>query len=144
MATTTKTAAGAVLTAVYNALNVAALTTVLGAGVYETMAPQGAAFPYVLITTPSGVPFDTFGRAGKERVVQVHVFASGAVNESGTQVSAISDKVVELVNHQALTVSGHDLVKIQYEQDTDAAPEDVNGIQIMHRVVSFRAHLQES
>lgn len=144
MATTTKTATGPVLTAVYDALNVAAITSTLGAGVYETMAPQRATFPYVLITTPSGVPFDTFGTAGKERVVQVHVFGSSAAYESGTQVNALCDTVVELLQDQALTVSGHTLTGLRYDQDIDAAAEDVGGLVILHRVVSFRVHVQET
>jgi hypothetical protein len=144
MATTTKTGTGPVLTAIYNALNVTAIVTTLGCGVYETIIPQGSSFPCLRISTPSAVPWDTVGAAGKERVVQVHVFGSIAAYESGFQVNAICDKVVELLQHQALTVSGHLLAALQYEQDTEGADEEINGIQIVHRVVSFRVHVIES
>jgi len=144
MATTTKTATGPVLTAIYVALNVAAITSTLGCGVYETVLPQGVAFPCLRISTPSGVPWDTFGAAGKERVVQVHVFASTAVYESGFQVNALSDQVIALLEHQALSVSGHTLAALQYEQDTEGADEEVDGVQIVHRVLSFRVHVIES
>ena len=144
MATTTKTATGPILTAVYNALNVTAIATTLGCGVYETVIPQAASLPYLRISTPSGIPWDTFGAAGKERVLQVHVFASTAVYESGYQVNAICDKVIELLQHQALSVSGHLLAGLQYEQDTDGAEEEVDGVQIVHRVLSFRVHVIES
>ncbi|OFW37652.1 MAG: hypothetical protein A3J29_06155 [Acidobacteria bacterium RIFCSPLOWO2_12_FULL_67_14b] len=144
MATTTKTATGPVLTAIYNALNVAAITTTLGCGVYETVIPQNVALPYLRISTPSGLPWDTFGAAGKERVVQVHVFASTAAYESGYQVNAICDKVVELLQDQALSVTGHSLAGLRYEQDTEGADEDVDGVQIVHRVVSFRVHVIEA
>lgn len=143
-ATTTKTATGPVLTAVYTALNVAAITTTLGCGVYESMLPQKVAYPALRISTPSGVPWDTLGSAGKERVVQVHVFGSSADYESGSQVNAICDKVVELLQDQALSVSGHTLAAIRYEQDTDGADEDVDGVVILHRVISFRVHVIEA
>lgn len=144
MATTTKTATGPVLTAVYTALNVAAITTTLGCGVYESVIPQGTAFPCLRISTPSGLPWDTFGAAGKERVVQVHVFASTAAYESGFQVNAICDAVMLLLQDQALSVSGHLLAGLRYEQDTEGADEDVEGVQIVHRVLSFRVHVIET
>jgi len=144
MATTTKLATGPILTAIYTALNVAAITSTLGCEVYETVVPQGAVLPYLRISTPSGIPWDTFGAAGKERVVQVHVFASTAVYESGFQVDAICDQVVALLQHQALAVTGHTLASLQYEQDTDGADEIIDGVLIVHRVVSFAAHVIET
>lgn len=144
MATTTKTATGPVLTAVYTALNVAAITSTLSCAVYETLAPQNATFPYLVVSTPSGSPWDTFGAAGKERVVQVHVFASTAAYESGFQVNAICDAAMLLLQDQALSVSGHLLASLRYEQDTDGATEDVEGVAIVHRVVAFRAHVIET
>lgn len=144
MSTTTTTATGPVLTAVYGALNVAAITTTLGCGVYDTIVPQTSALPYLRITTPTGNPWDTFGKAGKERIVQVHVFGSAETYESGYQVNAICDKVVELLQDQALTVTGHVLAGLRYDQDIDAAADDVNGVPVLHRVVSFRVHIQET
>ena len=144
MATTTKLAAGATLTAVYGALNVVAITTTLGCSVFERVVPQGSRPPYLRVSTPSGVTWDTFGKAGKDRIVQVHVFGSTRDYESQTQVNSICDKVVELLQHQAITVSGHTLCSLAYENDTDGADEEVLGEQIVHRVISFRAHMQEA
>lgn len=144
MATTLQTGTGAILTAVYTALNVTAIVTTLNCTVYETVVPQNVSYPFLRISTPSGTPWDTFGAAGKERVVQVHIFASTANYESGFERDAISDKVISLLQHQALSVTGHTLAALQYEQDTEGADEEVDGVLIVHRVLSFRAHVIES
>lgn len=143
MATTTKTATGPVLAAIYAALNVASITSTLGCGVYETVVPQGSAFPYLRIATPSGVPWDTFGAAGKDRMVNVHVFGTTDTVLSGSGVNAICDQVVLLLQDQALSVTGFTLASLRYEQDIDGASEEVGGVQILHRVLMFRVFVIE-
>lgn len=143
MATTTKTAAGPVIDAIYDALNVAAITaappTGFSCGVYDDV-PQTAAFPYLRISTPTGIPFDTFGTAGKERTVQVSVFSQ---YEGTKEAHDILDKVVQLLNHQALAITGHTTVLIDYEQDGGGAEEDVNGVKTVHTWARFRVIVQE-
>ena len=139
-ATATKLSAGPVMAAIYAALNVTAITTTLACGVYDDV-PRDAAFPYIHLSTPSGIPWDTFGSAGKQRVLQVHIYST---YEGGTEANSIADKVMELLQYQALSVSGHTLCGLQYESDTDASYEDDGGVKVVHRVVSFRVTVQEA
>lgn len=142
MATTTKTARGPVLAAVYTALNVAAITTTLGCGVYDNDADtQQVAFPFLRISTPSGVPWDTFGAAGKERTVQVSVFSQ---YRGGIQSQNILDKVVQLLQDVAHSVSGHVLAGFRLEQDGEGADEVIAGVKTTHKWVQFRVHVVES
>ena len=139
MATTTKTAAGPVMAAIYTALNVAAITSALGCAVYDDVT-QGAAFPYLRISTPSGIPWDTFGKAGKERVIEVHVFSQ---YRGRKEAQDILDQVIALLQYQALTISGHTTIVVNYEQDLDGEDEEIGGKKTVHKVGLFRVIVQE-
>ena len=140
MATTTKSGAGALLAAVYTALNVTAITTTLGCSVHDSV-PQTQTFPYLRISTPAGLPWDTFGKAGKTRVLHVDIFSQ---YRGRLEVQNIMDKTIELLQYQALSLSGHTLVNLAYEQDIDANDEDIVGVKTAHKVVMFRVHFQET
>lgn len=142
MATSVTTARGQLLEAVFTALNVAAITSTLSCGVYDDDAEtQGVAFPFLRISTPSGSPWDTFGAAGKERVLQVSVFSQAG---GGIEAQNILDAVMLLLNNQLLSVSGHVTCGLQYEQDGDGSDEVIAGVKTIHKWVDFRVHLQES
>jgi len=139
VATSVTTSAGEILAAVYAALNVTSLVTTLGCPVYDDV-PQGSAFPYVVIGSSSGIPWDTFGKAGKQRVVTIHVYSA---YQGGLQARAIFAEIMALLNNQSLSVSGHSSVNVNYEQDVDASVEEVEGTKIVHKVLLFRVYVQE-
>jgi hypothetical protein len=132
-----KSALPAIWAAVYTALNVSALTSTLGCGVYDQI-PRKPVFPYLRISSPTEVPDDTFGSAGKACTVQLHIFTSAAGFEGAPQAQAILSAAIGLLHHVPFTVFGHDLLICEYEIGIDAGDDDVNGVQIKHYVATFR------
>lgn len=129
-----------VTAAVYTALNVAAMTALATGGVYAHV-PQATAFPYVRIDSPVESRFDTMGRAGKELSISVHAFSTYA---GPTQAAGILSKAIELLHYQALSITGHDTVTVQYETGSDAGDEIVNGVTVYHYVAIFRLLVQQT
>lgn len=140
MATTATSAEGEVMAAIGAALDVAAITTTLGCAVHDDV-PQAPTYPYIRFESPTGVPWDTFGQAGKERMVWVHVFSTYA---GGLEYRAIVAKVIQLLQDVALSVSGHALARLRYEEDVNGADEDNGGVKVKHKIVMFRMNVLES
>jgi hypothetical protein len=134
-ATASTTFRTTVQAAFFAALNVSAITSTLSCGVYGAdQSTQNARFPFLRISTPSGIGWPTVGRAGRRRIVQVSVFSQ---DQSGSQANAILDKVMELRPYQ--TVTTEDEI-----QDGDGAEEVINNVRTFHKWVQFPVHLQES
>lgn len=130
----------AVLEAIYDALNVAAMTTLATGGVH-TDVPQATAFPYVRIDSPVEGRLDTMGRAGKTVSVQVHAFSD---YQGPTKAAAILSKAVELLHYAAISVAGHSTIAVQYQGGVDAGDETVNGVTVYHYVGTFDVMVQQS
>jgi len=111
--------------AVYAALNVAGITSLLGTGgivnewagqVLDSSDP--APFPFVTFSFPASVPFETKDGTGQRSVVQVDVWSR--VNTS--QVKTIAGAVYEALHRQALAVTGHistELTGMDFSRDPD-------------------------
>jgi hypothetical protein len=128
------------MAAVFGALNVSALTSTLGCAVHDVV-PQTPTFPYCRIDSPSGVSWDTFGAPGKRRSLWVHVFSTYA---GGLQARQIVDQVIALLHDVALSVTGHVLCGLRYQQDVDGADENRGGVRVIHKVVMFDIHTQDA
>ena len=136
-----KTSAKEILTATFTALNVSGMTSLLGATGVTNTFPQDPTYPYVRLESPSGSRWDTFGKAGKERFVFVHVFSQAKGDD---EVIDVLDKALELLHYVALSVSGHDLVRYQFDGDFDGADEVIQGVQTVHKIARFKVNVQES
>jgi hypothetical protein len=101
-------------TAIFTALNVTALTSLLTTeytipAVFHEDAPQaddsGAAayFPFVSFTVPSDVGLNDKGTLGTNALVQVDVWSRLGT----TQCETIAQKVFDLLARQPLSVTGH-------------------------------------
>jgi hypothetical protein len=134
-----KSAAWAVQAAAYAALNVAAYTA-LGGEVYDHV-PQTATYPYTRITVPSEIRFDCMGKAGKELLLQVHVFSD---YRGQYEAAAAINKAVELLHYTALTVTGYTHVSTQLDQIVPAFEEDVGGVTIQHQVATLRVWVEQT
>jgi hypothetical protein len=103
----------AIQQAIYNALNVTALTGLLtasyGVSAIFTDIPQvndagdPAYFPLVFLSFPSSTPFDTKSNLGGSYIVQVDVWSR---SNSEAQVKSIAAKVYDLLHRQPLTIAG--------------------------------------
>ena len=127
-----QSAANPAIVSLYNALNVSGLTSL--ASVWNNV-PQSTTYPYVLISLGSETRMDAMGRPGKSVLCEVHVFSQARGDK---EALTILSKVVELLHYQALSVSAHGLVAVQYEQGFDAGTELVNTIPTRHHIGLFR------
>ena len=133
----------AIWTAIFTALDVASITTTLGCGVYDQV-PQPPTFPYLRVSAPTETRQDTFGKAGKDCTIQVHIFTASDGYEGGPRAQAILSQVIALLHYVAFSVSGHDLLACQYEQGIDAGDDDVNAQLVKHYVATFRIQVMET
>jgi len=111
--------------AVYTALNVAGIISLLGTGgimnewsgqVLDSADP--APFPRITFSFPASVPFETKDGTGQRSVVQVDVWSR--VNTS--QIKTIAKAVYEALHRQALAVTGHittELKSMDFSRDPD-------------------------
>lgn len=136
-----KTSAKEILTATFTALNVNGLTTLLSATGVVNDFPLDPGFPFVRVESPSGERWDTFGKAGKERVVDIHVFSQ---YRGDLEAIDIQDKIVDLLHYVGHSVSGHALARYQYDGDLDGADEVIQGTVTRHKIVRFKVNVQES
>jgi hypothetical protein len=139
----------AVWAAVYTALNVAAITSTLGCAVYDDV-PQGSAYPYLRMQSPTENRLDTMGKAGKDITLQLHVFSSNDSYDGGGQAQAIVSAACTLLNYPStttapfdLTASGFDCLMCRPEDLHDAGDEDAGGVLIKHYVQTVRVWVME-
>lgn len=121
----------AVLTAVYTALNVAAMTALC---TVHNGVPQTATFPYLRTGDAVENREDCMGAPGKSVLVRLHVFSQ---ERSDLESARIVSKAIELLHYQALTVAGHTLIASQYQQTFNGGTENVGAIETRHTVVEF-------
>ena len=125
---------GPVQEAVYDVLT--GDTTLMGliVGVFDEV-PEGTRYPYVTIGEALEQPANSHDRFGRETVLTLHVWTDTRGFSKGT---AITSRLVSLLDHQPLTVAGHHHVTTRYEfSQTLRDPEPhVRHIPIRFRVVT--------
>jgi hypothetical protein len=111
--------------ALYTALNVSGITAQLGTGglknewasqVVDAALPT--AFPFITMTFPAMVPFSDKGVIGYSATVQVDIWD----RDNGLRLKVLADDVSELLDRQALGVTGHvstDREDMQFMRDPD-------------------------
>jgi hypothetical protein len=138
MANATKSGAAPLVRAVYQRLNVAAITTTLGAGVYSDV-PQGAVLPYVRIETEASETWSTMGAPGEQLIVSTHIFATRE-----RTVDDIVDAIVGRLDGYALVVTGFSVWGVLYERVHRGEDEIINGVKTFHKIPTFRVFLREA
>lgn len=161
MATTEgRSAEKAVKAAVFAALNVAALTTTLGASTtppytvsVHGKVPQTLTFPLVRVDAAGETTNNAFGRNAKECRVYVQVFDN---DPSDLRVLDIQSKVVALMNRSGgyntlgttadavLTAASYRLIHVNYEGIQPREPGDEgNAVAVWQRTVMFIVMVEE-
>jgi hypothetical protein len=135
------------LTAIFNALNVAAITGApFYAKVFDNVVPQGTGAPYLVVTSPIDTPNDTMGTYGSEIVVQVHIWttqpASGQATKLAEQVRALLDWGKGRPGDPRLVVPGYQTIRVGWESTADLGTQTINGINWQHFVVFFRVEVR--
>jgi hypothetical protein len=106
-------------------------------------AAAGQAYPYVLITNALGDPWNTLGGTstgrGYEYRISVHVYSQ---YEGDKEAQEIRDRVIELLNHYDLSVSGFSTVICEYLSDR-LFLKDIEKIQTRHLPIIFRVRIHQ-
>lgn len=91
-------------------------------GVFNRVAPEGQAFPYVVWQTVSGVDNYTLTKRAKSRfVIQLKALDKG---DSGKVAGQAMDRIDALLNDAALTVTGFSLLVIRREMNIQSVEVD--------------------
>lgn len=136
---------GPVSAALYTALNVAGMTAIATGGVYDWAGvPSAVSYPFLAFMVHE-LPGKRLIGTGKRCEVTVQAFAQpgGSVGPV-LQVNNIIAKAVELLEFQAITVTGFDSCLITYEGSNPPGLEEINGITTVRKAGRFAWVVQES
>lgn len=113
------------------------LVTTLGAKVYDHV-PDAAAFPYVVIGDATEVRYDTMGKTGRDLTVTFHIWSQ---YPGMKQVKEIANRVDELLDRWAPTVTGWNATQMQQEFfETFMDPDGIT----RHGVSRYGTHIYQS
>jgi len=128
------TATGAVQTAVYSRLNVAAVTGL--AGLYDE-PPEGTAFPYVLIGDVIERADNRMGgKVGKDLTLLIHAWTD---KRGFSTLHDLIEAVDDLLDNYALVVTGYVVNLLNFE-DVQLLREGL----LRHAVIRYRINLVEN
>jgi len=122
----------ALQSSIYSALNVSAITTTLGCGVYDEVV-EGNSYPFITLGEETAIDYSTNNLVGAETTINVHIWSQ---YKGSKQTKEIMDKVHDLLHDVSLTVSGVNLINLRFEYSD--IMRDPDGI-TRHGVIRFRA-----
>lgn len=131
-----------VLTAVVTTLRASSgLTALIGSStaVYNNVA-QGAAYPYVVVSSPTDRRMDTMGRFGAETLVDVKAVSQ---YPGDLEAARIHDQCVRALNNQILATTQHTTLGVAWDS-AERFAELVNGVPTRHQVGTFRIWTEQS
>ena len=110
-------------------------------GVHELEAPQGTAYPYTVIDSPTEVPDDLHDGEGGEYTVTLHVFSDA---ENLGEANGILAEIDGLMHHASLSVSGVHAWSSEREFTGPVGGSEENGRPITHLAARYRINLEET
>ena len=117
---------------IFSALNVNAITTTLGCGVFDDV-PSDQSYPFISLGEDNAVDYDTKTLAGGEITQEIHIWSQ---YKGSKECKQIMDKVHDLLHDSSLGVSGFNLINLRFEfSDIMIDPDGVT----RHGVMRFRA-----
>lgn len=132
-------------TAIMTKLSGSALDTAIGGRLYDTEAPQGAEYPYVVYLIVSDVADPVFAQGGEDVLLQFSIFSSAS---SSGEVKDLYANLKTLYDDCALTITGNTLIWFKRESAGPVIVEDHTtpaGTQrVWHLPVEYRIMTQES
>lgn len=120
-------------TAIYSALSGDSnLTSTLGASVFDEV-PDQSSYPFVALGEETVVEYDTKDLDGASHTINIHVWSQ---YKGAKQTKQIMDRIHTLLHDSSLSVSGFNLIRMQFEfSDIMRDPDGVT----RHGVMRFRA-----
>ena len=119
-------------TAIYTALNVSAITTTLGCGVYDEVI-EGNTYPFISLGEETTIDYSTMTAVGSETTINIHIWSQ---YKGSKQTKEILDKIHDLLHDINLTVTGFNLINLRFEYSD--IMRDTDGV-TRHGVMRFRA-----
>ena len=101
-------------------------------GIFDP-APEGQALPYLTIGEGRARDWSAKDFTGQEHLIDIHIWSG---TRGGGQIRSLADQVITLLNAQNLTLTGHQLVGMEFiffENFFDG------GGQVRHGILRFRA-----
>jgi hypothetical protein len=133
-------AISAIQTAIYGVLNGDVTLVALVTGVFNDV-PAGQVYPYVQIGSATQRPWHTFGGSsvgiGWNATVTVHIWSR---YQGDVEALAILNRVVALLNFQAVAVTGYTTVICELDQ-ARVLVEAVDKIETRHIPAVFRVRV---
>lgn len=119
--------------AIYTVLTGDSMLSTMITGVYDGVAPEGTAFPYVLIGEAIETPDNAHGQFGRQTVQTLHVWSEYA---GFAEVNSIVYRVQELLDEQPLAIAGlrHVATRFEFAQTL----VDPDRPELRHAPVRFR------
>ena len=124
----------------YNALNgAAALTTALGGSyIYDKIAPQAQARPYVIFSFAGG----GHENINPSELINV-VFLVKAVSDNSSEAGTIDGLIKTALHLQTLTVAGFTNIIMLRENEVDYAETVREGVNVFHGGALYRIRLDD-
>lgn len=101
-------------------------------GIYDP-APEGQALPYLTIGEGSMRDWSAKDFTGQEHLIDIHIWSG---NRGGGQIRILADQVATLLTEQTLSLTGHQLVGLEFIFFENFFDGDG---QVRHGVMRFRA-----
>ena len=96
--------------AIYSKLTGSLLTADIGGRFYDTQAPEGAEYPYVVYMIVSDVPDKTFTEDFEDVVIQFSLFSSAS---GSTEVEKMFTDLKTLYDECSMTITGSTLLRMK-------------------------------
>lgn len=106
------------------------------AGVWDYV-PENASHPYVVLGEAIETPRNAHGEFGRETVETLHVWSR---SRGFSEALTILSRLVELFDHQPLTVDGQDMISVRYEFSQALRDPDP---EIRHIPIRFRVTTEQ-
>ena len=119
--------------AIFAKLTADAMLSTMLVGVFDGDAPEGTAFPYVLIGDAIETPDNAHGAFGRQTVQTLHVWSE---YRGFAEASSIAYRLQELLDEQPLDITGHRHVATRFEFAQTLTDPDRPGLR--HVPVRFR------
>jgi hypothetical protein len=132
----------AVITGVVSTLRAdSAVTALVGSstGVYNNVEAN-ASYPYLVISSPTDRPVDTYGRFGVESLVDVKAVSQYPGDKEAADIINAAMSALHFVRP---TMSGHTVLGTAFESG-ERFQETINGIVTRHHVATFRVWTEQS
>jgi hypothetical protein len=103
-------------------------------GIFDEV-PEGQVHPYVVLGEAFETPDNTHDTFGREVVITLHTWSR---YRGYAEVLRITDRIITLLDHQPLSITGHNVIAVRHEfaQTLRDPDPEIRHVPIRFRVVT--------